>query len=51
MNQKRTVEAMFVPHIEAKTSIGEVDEILKIDGLQAIMIAMTDMATSRPTIR
>lgn len=44
MTQKQTVEAMFVPHIEAKTSISEVDEILSIDGLQAIMIAMTDLS-------
>jgi 2-keto-3-deoxy-L-rhamnonate aldolase RhmA len=44
MTKKQTVEAMFVPHIEAGTSIKEIDEIINIDGLRAIMIAMTDLS-------
>jgi 4-hydroxy-2-oxoheptanedioate aldolase len=44
MNNKSSNMAVFVPHIEAKSSIDEIDEILDIDGLRIIMIAMTDFS-------
>ena len=44
MNAKSADMAVFVPHIEARTAIDEIDEILDIDGLRIIMIAMTDFS-------
>ena len=44
MNQKSADVAVFVPHIEAGTAIDEIDEILEIEGLRIIMIAMTDFS-------
>ncbi len=44
MNSKPANMAIFVPHVEAATAIEEVDEILEIDGLRIIMLAMTDLS-------
>ena len=44
MNKKPTDQAVFVPHIEAGNSFKEVQEILDIDGLRVIMLAMTDLS-------
>lgn len=44
MNNKKAEMAIFVPHIEARTSIDEIEEILEIDGLRIIMLAMTDFS-------
>ena len=42
--QKDPNQAMFVPHIEAATSIDEVEKILSIEGLRVVMVAMTDLS-------
>jgi 2-keto-3-deoxy-L-rhamnonate aldolase RhmA len=44
MNNKSADMAIFVPHIEAGGAIAEIDEILEIEGLRIIMIAMTDFS-------
>ncbi len=44
MNKKPDNLAVFVPHVEAGTSFEEVDQILDIDGLRIIMLAMTDLS-------
>jgi 2-keto-3-deoxy-L-rhamnonate aldolase RhmA len=44
MNKKEANAAIFVPHIEAGNSIKEIDEIINIDGLRIIMLAMTDLS-------
>jgi 2-keto-3-deoxy-L-rhamnonate aldolase RhmA len=44
MHQKKADAAVFVPHIEAGTAINEVDEILAIDGIRIVMLAMTDLS-------
>jgi len=44
MNNKASDVAVFVPHIEARTAIDEIDEILEIEGLRIIMLAMTDFS-------
>ena len=44
MNKKCANAAVFVPHIEAATAIREIDEILSIDGLRIVMLAMTDLS-------
>jgi 2-keto-3-deoxy-L-rhamnonate aldolase RhmA len=44
MNNKVSDAAVFVPHIEAGGAIEEIDEILDIEGLRIIMIAMTDFS-------
>jgi len=44
MNAKSANTAIFVPHIEAGTAIDEVDQILDIEGLRIIMLAMTDLS-------
>jgi 2-keto-3-deoxy-L-rhamnonate aldolase RhmA len=44
MNQKAANMAVFAPHIEAGTAIGEIDEILAIDGIRIVMLAMTDLS-------
>ena len=44
MNNKDANAAVFVPHIEAGTAIREIDQILEIDGLRIIMLAMTDFS-------
>jgi len=44
MNKKSANAAVFVPHIEAETAIREIDEILSIDGLRIVMLAMTDFS-------
>ena len=44
MNKKDPNQAMCVPHIEAGASIEEVEEILKIEGLRVVMVAMTDLS-------
>jgi 4-hydroxy-2-oxoheptanedioate aldolase len=46
MNKKLESTAIFVPHIEAGTAINEIDEILAIDGLRIVMLAMTDLSTA-----
>lgn len=46
MNKKSADMAVFVPHIEAGTAIDEIDEILEIEGLRIIMIAMTDFSNA-----
>ena len=44
MNKKESDAAIFVPHIEVGNSIKEVDDIIAIDGLRIIMLAMTDLS-------
>ena len=44
MNKKDADVAVFVPHIEAGTAIREIDEILAIDGIRIVMLAMTDLS-------
>ena len=44
MNNKPANMAIFVPHVEAATAIKEIDEILDIDGLRIVMLAMTDLS-------
>ncbi len=44
MNKKDANTAVFVPHIEAGNSIKEIDEIIALDGLRIIMLAMTDLS-------
>ncbi len=46
MNKKLENIATFVPHIEAGTAVDQIDEILKIDGLRIIMLAMTDLSAA-----
>ncbi len=44
MNNKAADQAIFAPHIEAGTAADEVDEILDMDGMRIIMLAMTDLS-------
>ena len=44
MHEKEKDVAVFVPHIEAGTAIEEIDEILAIDGIRIVMLAMTDLS-------
>jgi 2-keto-3-deoxy-L-rhamnonate aldolase RhmA len=44
MHKKGKDVAVFVPHIEAGTSINEIDEILAMDGMRIVMLAMTDLS-------
>lgn len=44
MHKKESDAAVFVPHIEAGGAIQEIDEILALDGLRVIMLAMTDLS-------
>lgn len=44
MNRKAADAAVFVPHVEAGTAIREIDQILAIDGLRIVMLAMTDLS-------
>jgi len=44
MNKKGADVAVFVPHIEAETAIQEIDDILTIDGIRIVMLAMTDLS-------
>lgn len=44
MHAKGKDVAMFVPHIEAGTSFQEIDEILALDGMRMVMLAMTDLS-------
>lgn len=44
MNAKDANAAVFVPHIEAGTAINEIEDILSIEGLRIVMLAMTDLS-------
>ncbi len=44
MHSKTSNTAVFVPHVEAGTAIREIDDILAIDGLRIVMLAMTDLS-------
>ena len=44
MHAKGKDVAVFVPHIEARTAIEEIDEILGVDGIRIVMLAMTDLS-------
>jgi 2-keto-3-deoxy-L-rhamnonate aldolase RhmA len=44
MNKKGADIAVFVPHIEAGTAFEEIDEILAIEGIRIVMLAMTDLS-------
>lgn len=44
MNKKAANVAVFVPHVEAGTAINEIDQILAIEGLRIVMLAMTDLS-------
>jgi 2-keto-3-deoxy-L-rhamnonate aldolase RhmA len=44
MHAKGKDVAVFVPHVEAGTAIHEIDEILTLDGLRIVMLAMTDLS-------
>ena len=36
--------AVFAPHIEAGTAINEIDDIIAVDGMKIVMLAMTDLS-------
>ena len=43
--RKRVIDqTLFLPSIESKTAIDELDDILSIEGLRAVMIAVTDFS-------
>ncbi|MPZ44543.1 MAG: hypothetical protein GEV05_14305 [Betaproteobacteria bacterium] len=44
MHAKSKDVAVFAPHIEAGTAMQEIDEILALDGLRIVMLAMTDLS-------
>ncbi|HZM47620.1 MAG TPA: aldolase/citrate lyase family protein [Burkholderiales bacterium] len=44
MHSKQADAAVFVPHIEAGTAVHEIDEILALDGMRILMLAMTDLS-------
>jgi len=44
MHKKDADLAVFVPHIEAATAVHEIDEILDIEGIRIVMVAMTDLS-------
>jgi 4-hydroxy-2-oxoheptanedioate aldolase len=44
MHAKGKDMAVFAPHIEAGTAMREIDEILALDGLRIVMVAMTDLS-------
>jgi 2-keto-3-deoxy-L-rhamnonate aldolase RhmA len=44
MHAKNKDVAVFVPHVEAGTAMQEIDEILALDGLRIVMLAMTDLS-------
>lgn len=44
MNSKAANVAVFAPHIESATAIEQMDEILALDGLRIVMLAMTDLS-------
>ncbi len=44
MHKKESDTAVFVPHVEAGGAIKEIDEIIAIEGLRVIMLAMTDLS-------
>jgi 2-keto-3-deoxy-L-rhamnonate aldolase RhmA len=44
MHQKNAELAVFAPHIEAGTAMHEIDEIIALDGLRILMLAMTDLS-------
>jgi 2-keto-3-deoxy-L-rhamnonate aldolase RhmA len=44
MHSKPPNTAIFVPHIEAATSVEAIDEILEIEGVRIVMLAMTDLS-------
>ena len=44
MHNKGKDVAVFVPHIEAGSAFDEIDEILAIDGVRIVMLAMTDLS-------
>ena len=50
MHQKGKDVAVFAPHIECERAVKEIDEILAIDGVRIVMLAMTDLskALGRP---
>ncbi len=42
--KKNADVAVFVPHIEAGTAVHEIDEILSLEGVRILMLAMTDLS-------
>jgi 2-keto-3-deoxy-L-rhamnonate aldolase RhmA len=44
MHQKGRDVAVFAPHIECESAVREIDEILAIDGIRVVMLAMTDLS-------
>ena len=44
MNKKSANMAVFAPHIEAGTAINEIDDIIAVDGMKIVMLAMTDLS-------
>ena len=44
MHNKKVDAAVFVPHIEAGTAVHEIDEIIAMDGMRILMLAMTDLS-------
>jgi 2-keto-3-deoxy-L-rhamnonate aldolase RhmA len=44
MHAKQANMAVFVPHVEAGTAINEIDDILAIEGIRIVMLAMTDLS-------
>ncbi len=44
MHKKNADVAVFAPHIEAGTAFNEIDEILAMDGMRILMLAMTDLS-------
>ena len=44
MSNKQDAVAVFVPHIECVTAVQEIDQILSIEGVRIVMLAMTDLS-------
>ena len=44
MSKKQDTVAVFVPHIEAESAVRDIDEILAIEGVRIVMLAMTDLS-------
>ena len=44
MHKKAANTAIFAPHVEAGTAVNDIDEILEVEGVRILMLAMTDLS-------
>jgi 2-keto-3-deoxy-L-rhamnonate aldolase RhmA len=44
MHKKSENMAVFAPHVEAGTAMNDIDQIIEIEGLRIVMLAMTDLS-------